>query len=81
MKIILAIVLAMLVGACSDSSTARKVLLSQGYTQIELTGWKMLGCGQDDMFVTGFKAVGPAGHAVSGVVCSSLFKGATVRTF
>jgi len=39
----------------------------------------MFGCGEDDRFHTGFIADGPNGQMVDGVVCSAIFKGATVR--
>ena len=68
--------------ACSDSDTARRALAQQGYTDIEITGYRPWGCGQDDTFSTGFVATSMAGHRVEGVVCSALFtKGATIRTF
>lgn len=64
---------------CTDSSKAKKVLRSQGFTQIELTGYRWLGCSKDDAFHTGFTARSVNGQEVSGVVCSGFLKSATVR--
>lgn len=65
---------------CTDSDNAYKVLHSQGYTNIEITGYCFFGCGKDDTKSTGFVATAPNGDIVEGVVCQGLFtKGATVR--
>lgn len=58
---------------------ARAVLSAQGYTQVEITGSRLFGCGREDVYRTGFRAVGPTGVPAQGVVCSGIFKGATVR--
>jgi hypothetical protein len=58
---------------------ARAVLAAQGYTQVEITGARFLGCGREDVYRTGFRAVGPTGIPVKGIVCDGIFKGATVR--
>jgi hypothetical protein len=73
-----AIAVAGLVG-CYSNSDARKALEAQGFTQIETHGHSFTGCGDDDTFATKFDAVSPSGQAVSGVVCSGVFKRATVR--
>lgn len=65
--------------ACSDGDTARRVLIQQGYTEIEITGYSPFSCGKDDSFATGFVATSPAGIRISGTVCSAFFKGATIR--
>ena len=64
---------------CTDSKNAKHVLASQGYKQIEITGYDIFGCSEDDFYHTGFKAVGVNGENVSGVVCQGIFKGATIR--
>lgn len=67
--------------ACTDNDTAIRALYGAGYSDIHLTGYRWIGCGEDDDFSTGFQAKGPTGVPVTGVVCSSWFgKGATVRT-
>lgn len=80
-KIAAMLAVSVLLAGCSDHSAARRALEAQGYTDIEITGYKMFGCGRDDTFRTGFRAVSQAGVLVEGVVCSDWYKGATVRTF
>jgi hypothetical protein len=66
--------------SCDDKATARRVLENNGYTDIELTGYKAFCCGDDDGYSTGFRARGQNGKIVTGCVCSSMFqKGATIR--
>lgn len=79
MKIIGTLVLALFLTGCTSEVSARKVLADQGYTRIEITGYRYFGCSADDEFHTGFKAVSPAGHEVSGVVCAGWMKGETIR--
>ena len=62
-----------------DAEGAQRVLEDQGYTRVEITGWRFWGCSKGDQFHTGFKALSPAKRPVSGVVCDGWFKGATVR--
>lgn len=66
--------------ACSDPNTARRALDNMGFTNVEITGWTpFAGCGENDTFVTRFSAKNINGKTVTGVVCSGVFKGATVR--
>lgn len=67
------------VSGCSDAPEANRVLNSQGYTHVQLTGYKFFGCGRYDYWRTGFVAKSPNGTNVVGVVCSGVFKGATIR--
>lgn len=68
--------------ACSDGPTARRALENMGFTDIEIYGWgPFAGCGENDTFVTKFRATGPKGNKVNGVVCSGWLKGATVRFY
>lgn len=62
---------------CTDESGARRVLEQQGYTQIEITGYRPFM--SEDQFSTGFKAVSPNGSHVSGAVTSGVMKGYTIR--
>jgi hypothetical protein len=65
---------------CTDSDNATRVLRSQGYTNIKITGYCLFGCSKDDGVHTGFKAKAPNGEMIEGVVCQGLLlKGATVR--
>jgi hypothetical protein len=65
--------------SCSDPEGARRVLEKQGYSQIQITGYKFFGCSKGDTYRTGFKATAPNGSYTSGVVCKGWFKGNTVR--
>lgn len=63
---------------CTDEPGARRVLESMGFTDITITGWRWLSCGEEDGWRTGFRAR-LNGRQVSGVVCSGIFKGQTIR--
>lgn len=79
MKNVLMLILIGLLSACTAPETATRVLESNGYKNISITGYSWFSCGEDDTFSTGFEAVGPTGNSVKGTVCSGLFKGATLR--
>lgn len=70
---------AVFVAGCTDPQKATRILTDQGYMHIEVTGYKAFACSDDDIFQTGFRAMSPSGREVSGVVCSGLFKGSTIR--
>lgn len=74
-----AILVATTLSGCVSEDEATNALSGAGYTNITTTGYRFAGCGQNDLFHTGFEATGPTGQRVSGVVCSGLFKGATIR--
>ena len=81
-KTILTAMMVLSLAACTDPQDARRVLEDAGYTQVEITGYRMTGCSQHDNIRTGFKAKGATGRQVTGVVCSeaSLFgKSNTIR--
>ncbi len=68
--------------ACTDAGTATRILKAQGYKDVQITGYRFFGCGEQDQYRTGFKAIGPSGDQVEGVVCSGisfLGKSSTVR--
>lgn len=65
--------------ACTDKSGAIKTLENQGYTDIQITGYRWFMSGRDDVYSTGFKARSPNGKDVSGAVTSGIFKGSTIR--
>lgn len=79
MKIALVTALLLSLAACTDSEAAKKALTGAGYSEIQLTGYSY-GCSENDTFSTGFKAKGPTGVRVNGVVCSGVLKGSTIRT-
>lgn len=72
-------ILALGLAACSDAPTAERVLRQNGYTQIQITGYKAFSCGEKDTYHTGFRAKAPGGGIVEGTVCSAWLKGATIR--
>jgi len=78
-KFILVLSVIAIVG-CSSSDEATRALSGAGYKYINITGYKFFGCDEKDLYHTGFEATGPSGNRVSGVVCSGIFKGATIRT-
>lgn len=77
---IIACAIALISIGCTDAKNAERVLTSQGYTDVKITGYDLFGCSDDDWRHTGFTAKGTNGQWVNGVVCQGLFlKGATVR--
>ena len=64
---------------CTDTVGATRVLRQQGYTDIEITGWRPLMAGKDDVYSTGFRARSVSGETVTGAVTGGLFKGHTIR--
>lgn len=76
----LALLLILSLCNCTSVKTARRVLETDGITEIELTGYDALGCGQGDNYATGFKGK-KNGRAVKGVVCEGITKGATIRYY
>ena len=76
--LIFAAIVAALSG-CSSHSEANRALDAAGYTDIDITGYRFFGCDEKDAWHTGFEATGQNGRRISGVVCSGLFKGATIR--
>ena len=80
MKKIIYILVLLALSACSNSEQATRALQGAGYKDINITGYSLFGCADEDYIRTGFKAIGPSGQQVNGVVCSGWFKGATIRT-
>jgi hypothetical protein len=79
-KLLLALVTLFVLTACVDEGKATEILSSHGYTEIQITGYNMFSCSEDDTFKTGFTAKTITGQITSGTVCCGLFmKGCTVR--
>lgn len=78
MKIAIIALLLVLTG-CTRPDEARRVLDSNGYTNIQIGGFAAWMCGRDDSFATKFVAKSPNGKTVSGAVCSAWGRGATIR--
>lgn len=68
-----------LLSGCTSYDDAVEALVSAGYSDIEITGYNVFSCGNDDLFHTGFVAKNPMGKIVEGTVCSGVFKGSTIR--
>ena len=64
---------------CTDPDKARSVLSSNGYKNIEITGYSYFACSKDDTYQTGFTAISPSGQRITGTVCSGILKGSTIR--
>ena len=65
---------------CTQPDNAKRILEDQGYTEIQMRGYDILNCSEDDAYKDKFIAKGPTGKTVSGVVCAGLmFKGSTIR--
>jgi len=79
-KIILMLFAIFIVANCTDNDTALRVLESNGYSNVQFTGYKFFGCSKDDTYHTGFIAVSPNNKPVEGTVCGGLFfKNSTIR--
>ncbi|MFE9084871.1 hypothetical protein ACQKKG_08300 [Brevundimonas sp. NPDC003935] len=80
MKRTIIVAAALALSACTAPTQSREVLLDAGYSNIEIGGYDWFGCSEDDALRTKFKATGPTGRKVEGVVCAGMFfKGATIR--
>lgn len=63
----------------TDADTAVRAATNVGMKDVKITGYRIFGCGEEDLYHTGFEATNSNGNRVSGVVCSGILKGATVR--
>lgn len=79
MKKLLLIIAAVSLVSCTEPDKATSVLESQGYSDIEITGYRPFMKGEDDAFSTGFEATAPDGRRVTGAVTGGFLKGSTVR--
>ena len=76
---IIAIIVTFAMSCGSQPEQATKVLTKQGYTDIQINGYAILGCDKGDTYRTKFNATAPNGSKINGVVCAGWFKGNTVR--
>lgn len=74
-----AIIVLALLGCMTDNVEAKRILESEGYTNIKFTGYKCFACSDDDFYSTGFTATSIAGKQVNGTVCGGIMKGYTIR--
>ncbi len=64
---------------CSRPDTTKIFLERQGYTQVEITGWRPFMKDKNDFFSTGFRAKNQNGVWVTGAVSEGILKGKTIR--
>lgn len=78
---VLVILFFVLVGprGCTDEPTARRLLEQQGYTNVEITGYRPWMKSDSDSLSTGFRATAPNGRTVTGAVTGGWMKGSTIR--
>lgn len=65
--------------SCTNDEKAYDILVNEGYTDIEMTGYDLFGCSDQDTYSSGFKATNAHGNKVTGVVCGAFIKGYTIR--
>lgn len=79
-KITILLASMLVVCGCTDPQGAKDALESQGFSDVEITGYKMFMCSENDVYSTGFVAKNVNGQVVKGSVCAGLFfKGSTIR--
>jgi outer membrane PBP1 activator LpoA protein len=77
-----ALVLSLVLTACTNPEGAASTLAAQGYTDIEIKPYGIMNafqCSEDDQLRTRFRAKSPSGAIVNGVVCQGFLKGSTIR--
>jgi len=77
--VLFVVVITISLRGCTDPAGATRVLTQQGYTNIEITGYRWGMGGEGDTHITGFEATSPNGTRVSGAVTSGWLKGSTIR--
>lgn len=76
----LAILLALVaLTSCTRPELTKRVLEDQGYTEIQITGWRPFQASSGGGWATGFEAKSPAGKRVAGTVTTGILKGSTIR--
>jgi hypothetical protein len=66
-------------GGCTDERGTTELLTLEGYTDIQVTGYRWFACGRDDIAATGFVATNANRQRVRGVVCRGFMKAKTLR--
>lgn len=81
-KLILLIIFIITFQGCTDKDNHKRILKSQGYTNIELSSVPAVMCDNSDypdFWRTSFTATSPNGTIVKGNVCEGLMSGAIIR--
>ena len=68
-----------LLTGCTNPAVASQTLLDAGYKDLDYQGYSVLGCGKGDTVADKFEVTAPSGNRITVVVCSGVFKGATIR--
>lgn len=77
---VMLICIAVALSSCGvDPRKATAALEAQGMTDVKIGGYSWFGCAKGDEYHSSFSATGANGKPVTGVVCSGMFKGTTVR--
>lgn len=64
-----------------SEAKAKRVLASNGFTDIKLTGHSFFGCSKDQPFSETFEAKDVRGYPASGVLCETWFGSVSVRVY
>jgi hypothetical protein len=78
MKKLIIITALLVTTACTKESDVAKYAKIEKWDSYEILGYSFFGCGEKDLFRTEFRAV-KNGQEFTGIMCSGLFKGATLR--
>lgn len=78
-KLIAIACLSLLAGCGVNEVKAKRILESQGLSDVIIGGYTILGCGKEDTYRSSFTAKDAHGQNISGVVCGGMLKGYTVR--
>jgi len=78
---ILSLILLFVSGCTDDSKYVTKIVEAEGFHDVNVLGYALFDCSEDDFRRTRFTAVSDStGKEVSGTVCSRfLFKSSTIR--
>ena len=63
----------------TDHDKAKQLLIDNGFTHVEITGYNYFVCSRDGVYSTDFQARTSNGTLVKGTVCRGVFKGSIIR--
>lgn len=79
-KIIMLLSIGMLCSCGVNNQDAINTLTNAGYHDVQIGGYAWIGCSNSDYFASHFTAVSNStDKPVSGVLCSGMLKGMTIR--
>ena len=68
-------------GCEATDNHAVEILEKQGFTNVSLDGYPLVGCSEDDFYNRNFTATSINGQQSKGVICKGMLKGYTVRLY